>query len=516
MKIIPHPQLYVKNDGIFSLTSATFLYAQNELKRAAELLNDLVEKCVGYRLCNGKDGISFVLEPSFEPEQYKITISKNSITAYCSAEQGAFNAVATLRQLLELDLPHTRFCNVNCCVIEDLPRFSHRGVSLDIVRHWFGKEHILRFIDKIASLKFNVLHLHLSDDQGYRIESEKYPKLNTVGSYREKTFVRSPEYPDKYDNVAYGGYLLKTEVKEIVEFASKMGVSIIPEIDLPGHMMAAISAYPELSCRGEQLPVRCEWGISTDILCAGKDSTYAFVENVLEEVCQLFPSPYIHLGGDEAPKNRWKKCPQCKNKLSQLGLDNFNQLQGYMFNYFAQFLAQKGKKVIGWNECICDNLDEDVIIQHWTVPFMRSNKPTVNAINNGRKAIMSSFTATYLDYPYSMTPLQTVYDFSPYLKGVKHKDNILGVECNIWCEHIRSIEKFDYNVFPRIVAFAENAWSKKRDYEDFCRRLGDYYKILDEWNVHYAKNKEFEGKNFQKTIRFFTKDADIEINDKKE
>lgn len=515
MKLIPAPLHIVKNEGVFSLSSATFLYVEKGLESVGKLFNELVEKSIGCALCSGKGGVIFRLEPSFEPERYKIVITTSCLSVSCADEQGGFNALSTLRQLLDLDQKHARLCNVNCVIIDDSPRFSHRGVSLDIVRHWLGKEHILNFIDQMFLLKLNVLHLHLSDDQGYRIQSDVYPKLNEIGSYRQKSAIRDGT-KNKYDETSYGGFLTKSEVAEIVDFALARGITVIPELDLPGHMVAAIASYPELSCCGKQLPVRCEWGISEDILCAGKDSTYAFVCNLLDEICELFPSKLIHLGGDEAPKKKWRKCPACRKKLSELNLKDFSQLQGYMFNYFADYLKQKGRQVIGWNECLNDNLADSVVVQHWTVPSMRSNKPTVNHINGGRKAIISYFIATYLDYPYAMTPMRKVYEFNPIFKGVKAVENVLGMECNIWCEHIADKDKFDYNVFPRIAAFAENAWTDKKDYDSFAERLVDYYKLLDGFGIKYAKNKEYEGKKLSTVVKFFTKDANIEIKSKKE
>lgn len=510
MKVIPKPQLYIHNEGVFSFDGATFLEVEKGLLKVGKLFNDLVEKCLGYTLCAGEGRIKFVLEPSFDLQRYKIVITSEYLIVYCGGEQGGFYAVSTLRQLFELDLPHTKICSVNCCIIDDSPHRFYRGCSLDIVRHWFGKEHIIRFIDSLAFLKFNTLHLHFSDDQGYRIESTKYPLLNEISSWRKGTNLRNGT-KQKFDETRYGGYLTKAEIKEIVEYASSRGITVIPELDIPGHTVAILAAYPDLSCKQKTIDVRCGFGISKDILCAGNDDTYAFICNLLDEICEMFPSRYIHLGGDEAPRDNWEKCPKCRKKMKELNVKDYSRLQTYMFNFFAEYLAGKNRIAIGWNECLSDDLDESVVVQHWTVPQMRSNKPTVNHINNGRQAIISCFTATYLDYPYAMTPLRKVYSFDPVLKGVLAIENILGVECNIWCEYIRSERKFDYNVYPRIAAFAENAWSQELDYEDFVIRLADYYKILDSLGIRYAQNTENKGKDLKTVYRFFTKNADIEI-----
>lgn len=511
MNIIPLPNNFKINEGFVTITENSGFYADEKHKKGGEMLQKLYCESTGGSIEQSENGlIRLLFEPSLYGEQYKIVIDEQ-IKLYASSNRGMIWAIQSLRQLSMWDTAEV----INCPkgVIEDKPKFGWRGLSMDIARHFFDYKQLCRLVDNMSRMKLNVLHLHLCDDQGIRFESKKFPLLNTVGSFREGTSVRRGG--NKIAIGRYGGYLTQEELKNLVAYCSDRGIDIMPEIDIPGHTVAMVASYPRLSCTGKEQQVRQTWGISEDILCAGNDEVINFVKDVLEEICDIFPFGYIHLGGDEAPKKRWKECPKCQERIKQLGLKNEEELQGWFFSYFAEYLKQKGKRTVGWNECLSEELNKDVICQHWTAATLGRNKTTVRHINNGRKAVMSGFTYTYFDYSYAMTPLCKTYRFNAYLKGVKPlaQNNILGVECNVWTEHIGDSKRMDFQVYPRLSAFAENAWSDKLDYNGYVMRLKQYYPVYDKLKINYAKNME-KPLNFAKrlylTAKFMTKDAYFE------
>lgn len=513
LNIIPKPTKCIQRDGYFILDRQTCLFGDRQLEPAVKQFNWLINKCLNYRLELHKGDIYFAFESTMSPSQYEISVGNISIQVKAGGVLGAFYAVETLRQLFEMDFASNGALVCPCCLIQDKPRFTHRGLSLDIARHFYNKEDISFIIDQLARLKMNVLHLHLCDDQGFRVQIDKYPQLNQIGSYREGTSKRNGTV--KFDTTKYGGYLTKIDVAYIVDYARRRNVDIIPEIDIPGHTVAMIASCPQLSCKGEQVPVSTRWGISKTILCAGKQSTYQFLYDVLDEVCQMFPSRLIHLGGDEAPKDSWKTCPDCMAKLQELGLQDYKQLQAYMFNQIASYLSKKGKTVICWNDCLSPMLDQRVIVQHWTNRLMKSPMPTIENINGGRKAIISHFDYTYFDYPYCRTPLRKVYTYNPILKGISKEGekNVIGMECCLWTEFIDSRAKLEFNLFPRLLAFAEKCWSSNADdYDDYLSRSRQYYRVLDRQGINYARNMEYRNVDLIKTARFFLRDANAEFN----
>ncbi len=503
--VIPQPQLYEQKQGVWKLSQEAGISCPDGLRPAADYFIEQVKVFFGFNLTYEKGGIELILSKDFAEEEYAIEVGE-SVKIFAKGGKGAFYALWTVLQAL-LDKGEVSYCSV-----KDKPLYAHRGLSLDVARHFFPKEEVKKIIDIMASVKLNVLHFHLSDDQGWRVESKKYPLLNEIGSYRDATLVRREG--NRIIQGRYGGYYTKNEIKEIVSYAKERFIDVMPEIDLPGHTIAVVASYPHLSCRGVQVPVRQVWGISEDILCAGNNQMYEVVKELLDELCELFPYEYFHLGGDEAPKQRWISCPKCNAKLKELGLKNMNELQGHVFNVFARHLEKKGKKVVGWNECLSDTLDKDIIVQHWTSWKMLKNGATVKAVKGGRKAIMSDFDATYFDYPYARIPLKTVYNFNPLLKGLDREDaeNILGVEGNMWTEHVPDSYKLEFNLFPRLQAIACVGWGTNGDYQQFTQALQSYYKLLDKKSAVYAKGCEHKGKSLLKTARFFLKDAYEEVD----
>lgn len=483
MKVIPLPLYHEKREGKLVLADTGFSYSE-ELANTASIFRDYLRKEAGISLREEKfPKINFLLDFNLRPEEYRLEISEHSLNLSARSDRGALYGVHTLIQLLEYGDGKHYFPAI---YIEDAPHFSYRGFMLDIVRHFFDKREIMHLIELASFHKLNYFHLHLTDDQGFRFESEKFPRLNEIGSRRRGTILKD----GTEDGIPHGGYLTKEDLREIVAHAKKFHLEIIPEIDLPGHTNAILAAYPELLCEGvnKKVEVRTSWGISKDILCAGNEKTYALLEELLLEIIEIFPSRYIHLGGDEAPKANWKNCHRCQEKIVNENLVDEEALQAHFTNHFGKFLEKHGKTVIVWNDGLHPDLDPKIIIEHWK-PGTR--KRTVKAANSGRKVIMSDFLHLYLDYPHWMTPLAKTYAFDP-LKGVEKPENILGVEAPLWTEWVASRSKIDFQVFPRLAAAAEVAWTapELKDYENFVSRLQKLYSLYEKMGVNYARNKE--------------------------
>lgn len=401
------------------------------------------------------------------------------------------------------------------------PRFAWRGMSFDVCRHFFPKEVVLRLIDVLALYRFNVLHFHLSDDQGFRVESERFPLLNSVGSFRKSSAVKRGA-GEVQDNIPHGGFYTKADIRQIVAYAAAKGIDVVPELEMPGHALAMIAAYPELACTGEPVSVATSYGIkdfSSHILCAGRPGTLDFIRALMEEWLALFPSPYFHLGGDEAGKTQWKHCPRCQEKIKKLGLKNENALQAAFINEAAAFLKSRGKTAIVWNDCLADGLDRSIICEHWTPPAIRSVQPTVDHINAGGKAIISSFRHLYFDYPYSLTPLKKTYGFQPVFPEIHPDmlDNVLGVECTLWTEWIEDEEKLWFNLLPRLAAVGEIACCPEDalNYQDFARRLPAQYELYERMGLPYAKNMEKRRGVFPRlkdTVEFYASNAYVELD----
>lgn len=482
MNIIPLPNDYRKKSGFFKLSQATINYGE-ELSDSAHVLIDYLKAKTGIQIQKAEYAtINLVLDFNLGEEDYQLKIDEENLTLNARSNRGAFYGVQTLKQLLE----QGEDWQFPALEINDSPRFAHRGFMLDVARHFFPKAEILRLIDIIAFHKFNFLHLHLTDDQGWRIEIDKYPRLNQISSTRKGTILKD----GSIDNVPHSGYYTKAELREIVAYAASRQIEVIPEIDMPGHMVALLAAYPELLCEGveEKPEVRTGWGISKNILCAGNDAVYTMLEDILLEIIAIFPCRYLHIGGDEAPKNHWQKCPRCQDKIQKEGLKNEEELQAYFFNHFQAFLKEHNRQAIGWNDCLNEKL-HPTLIQHWK-PY--TDKKTVKAINSGQRAIISNFFYYYLDYPYAMTPLKKTYCFEPLLKGIKNPENVIGIEAPLWAEWVKNRKKIDFQVFPRLAAVAESAWTeaKNKDYEDFCLRLQSLYRHYDDMGIDYARKKE--------------------------
>lgn len=450
--------------------------------------------------CDRSDSANLVIkkDDSLEEEEYILDISKDKITIYSSCEKGAYYALQSLRQLSKKELGQSK---VQCCTVKDKPRFKWRGLQLDESRHFFGKEEVKRLLDNMFMMKLNVFHWHLTDDQGWRIEIKKYPLLTEKGSVREYTHLNGWGSCE-IKNEKYEGFYTQEDIREIVDYAAQRGIMVVPEIDFPAHAAAEIAAYPWLACRellrdvpgyfGSIIPAK-KLGIKdwNRPICPGKDTTIDFVFDVIDEVCELFPAPYFHIGGDEAPKEEWKKCPCCQQRIKDNSLKNEEDLQGWFNNKILAHLKEKGKMLIGWNEILAaGNLNKSIIGQYWTP---KRDKNAERFVNNGGKLIMSNHKSFYFDMPYAMYPLKNTYNYKPESFGVNSNNvkNVLGVEGENWTEWTDGREKLDTFLHPRLQALSEVAWTdeSRKDWADFKARLDDFKPFFSYLGINYAVDK---------------------------
>ena len=409
-------------------------------------------------------------------EGYRINVNSQQIEIFAMKEAGLFYALQTLKQLILISQTNSRLIIPNC-YIQDRPRFKWRGMNLDCCRHFMEKDFIKRYIDLLALYKMNVFHWHLTEDQAWRIEIKKYPFLTEKGAWRIEK-----------DGNRYGGFYSQDDIREIVAYASARYITVVPEIEMPGHSLAALSAYPQLSCTGGPFQVENSWGVFKDIYCVGNDSVFIFLENVLIEVMELFPSKYIHIGGDEAPKYRWENCLKCQKRIKEEGLKDEDELQSWFIQQIEEFLNKHNRKIIGWDEILEGGLAPSATVQSW-----RGFEGAFEAASNGHDAIVSPTSHCYFDYDVSVTNLEKVYSFEPIPDNLtKDKQNhILGGECNMWTEYAPQ-ELIDSKVFPRICAISEVLWisKEKKFFEDFHTRLQKHYPFLDKLGVNYGFENE--------------------------
>jgi hexosaminidase len=410
--------------------------------------------------------IIFYEDTHLPPDAFTIHINGN-IRIGTSSDSGCFYANNTLDMIkyqCGQNLPNVH--------IRDIPKYTYRSFMIDSCRHFFDVSDIKKMIDYCAKLRFNVFHWHLTDDQGWRVEIKNYPSLTQIGSVRHGTHMGSEQ-----NNTPYGGFYTQDEIRDVVSYAHKNHMTVVPEIDMPGHTSAILASLPELACNSKEVKIKTEAGIFKDIICAGNDNNYDILYNILDEICKLFPDDYIHIGGDEAPKEQWKNCPCCQNKIKNENLKNEEELQGYFINRINSYLRNKGKKVITWNESLNGgNLDKDITVQMWMDPMKRS-KASENKIIN------SDFYHMYTDYPYAMTPLKKVYEYNTDINN-----NVIGTDIPIWTEYIPDLEKMEYMCFPRFIAAAQAAWStNKPSYNVF---KSDLIELLPFFGIENAAKKK--------------------------
>ena len=510
--IIPQPkELSLTNEKPFVIQSGTIVYYEEGLQREAQFFSEYVNDIMGFAMNVEKyqdqtDGIVLKLVPDDfnQAESYEINVTPTQVTVKGADAAGVFYGVQTLRKSLPNCQPPTNKCQLSTCTIRDWPYFPYRGMHLDPCRHFMDLDSVKIYIDMLALHNMNQFHFHLSEDQGWRIEIKKYPELTKVGAYRNGTVIgRNGRI---YDTIRYGGFYTQEQLRDLVQYAAERHVNIIPEIDLPGHMQAALASYPWLGCTGGPYEVWRRWGVSDDVLCAGNESTMQFVEDVLNEVMDIFPSPYIHIGGDECPKVRWQQCPKCQKKIKELGIkadgrfSKEDYLQSYVMNRMAKVVEARGRRVIGWDEILDGNVSETAIIMSW-----RGTEGGIEAARKGHDVIMTPSSHLYFDYYQSedpstepscvggYLPVSRVYDFRPLPKELteEQQKHIIGVQANIWTEYITSFRHVEYMAMPRMDALAELQWNNPnpddRDFDAFverCRRMAQLY---DLYHYNYAK-----------------------------
>ena len=518
LNLIPVPAKMKINTGQFVLDSNTAIVLSSdnqEMQNAVAVFSNLLRRAAGFRLQAtaapvSSNAIVCKISPSISNDEgYKLSVQKDLIVVEAKTPQGIFYGMQTLRQLLPFQIERPYLSNISwtvpCVVIEDEPRFVHRGLMLDVCRHFMSKEFVYKFIDMLAYHKMNTLHWHLTEDQGWRIEIKKYPKLTQTGAFRNRTLEGRYVSSDKrkWDNTRYGGFYTQEDIKDVVAYAQKRFVTVIPEIEMPGHAIAALTAYPELSCTGGPFEVEGLWGVFNDIYCP-KEETFTFLENVLSEVIGLFPSEYIHIGGDEAPKLRWKNCAHCQELIKKEGLKDEHELQSYFIKRIEKFVESKGRRIIGWDEILEGGLAPNATVMSW-----RGEAGGIEAAKQSHDVIMTPNSYLYLDYYQSdpknqplaiggFLPLWKVYSYNPMPESLTPAEakHILGIQGNIWTEYIPDSKQVEYMALPRGAAVAEIGWSpeSKRNYADFKQRMIQQFKRYDGigWNYCDAIVKEVE------------------------
>lgn len=510
ISIIPQPQELTIENGYLKLDKNTKILTDSDNHKVADIANYFVRQfnsVSGYSLSvsvmtgdtTPKNAILFIdknIESSFGKEGYTLKSNKNNIVL-SGSPHGLFYAVQTLFQLLPVEIYSSKnIKNTNWYVpsvsIKDQPRFKWRGMHLDVGRHMFPVSFIKKYIDYIAMHKMNIFHWHLTEDQGWRIEIKKYPRLTKIGAWRKGTQI---EKTNKIDNQRYGGYYTQEEIREIVTYAGEKFVTVVPEIELPGHSIAALTAYPEFSCTGGSFEVRTKWGNSNNIYCAGNDSVFSFLENILTEVLELFPSKYIHIGGDEAPKTRWEECVKCQERIKNEGLKDEQELQSYFISRIEKFLNSKGRQIIGWDEILEGGLAPNAAVMSW-----RGIEGGISAAKLKHNVVMTPTDYLYFDYyqgkpenePLAIggfLPIEKVYSYEPIPEelSINEQQYIMGVQANQWTEYIATPELVEYMTLPRLCALSEIAWSPKhrRNLDNFLLKMNTHYERLNELGVNY-------------------------------
>lgn len=509
--IVPAPSRVVPGEGTFVVTPETTLVAVGPATEVAALFAEQIAPATGFTLSvldapqGARPVIAFVLEETaadLGAEGYHLTVTPFQVTARAAQPAGLFYAAQSLRQLLPPEIFRSEpvagvAWTMSCVDIEDVPRFGWRGAMLDVCRHFMPKDFVLRYIDLLALHKLNVFHWHLTDDQGWRIEIKKYPRLTEVGAWRKETLVGRLQRDAElvFDGIPHGGFYTQDDVREVVAYAQARHVTVVPEIEMPGHAQAAIAAYPELGNVTEPLDVRPYWGISENVFNV-EERTLAFLQDVLDEVLDSFPSEFIHIGGDEAPKKQWRESPAAQARMQALGLRDEEELQSYFIRRMDVYLTAKGRRLLGWDEILEGGLAENATVMSW-----RGVRGGVAAVSSGHDVVMAPNSHTYFDYYQSddrdseplaiggFVPLEGAYAFEPVCEGIdaEHAHHVLGGQGQLWTEYIPTPEHAEYMAFPRMCALAEAVWTpaEGRDYADFLTRLAVHLRRLDGLNVHY-------------------------------
>lgn len=510
--IIPRPQqVNVSNDAPFTLSAKTVISLgtnNQDMKRNANMLASYIEQATGIRPAIGKskNGAAIILtidKTIANAEGYKLDADAKQIRIAGASAAGVFYGIQTLRKSLPLVNGKASKVSIPAVHIADAPRFAYRGTHLDVSRHFVTADSVRQFIDMLALHNINRFHWHLTDDQGWRIEIKKYPLLTQIGSKRAQTVIGHNS--GKYDGKPYSGFYTQKQIRDIVKYAADRYITIVPEIDLPGHMQAALAAYPDMGCTGGPYDVWQKWGVSDNVLCAGNDKTLTFIDNVLKEITQLFPSKYIHVGGDECPKTQWQKCPKCQARIKALNLEAKDghsaeeRLQSYIITHASNYLKSLGRNTIGWDEILEGGLAEGATVMSW-----RGESGGIAAAKQHHDVVMTPNSYLYFDYYQSLDkaneplaiggylPLETVYSYEPMPKELTADEarHIIGVQANIWTEYMPTFKQMQYMALPRLAALSEVQWSQPalKDYTSFTNRLTEFTHLYDRLGYNYAKH----------------------------
>ena len=508
VNIIPQPQSVAVEDGGFKLSPKTVInvvQGAEDLTPACTFLSTLTEKSFGTPLKIEKgaaksNAVNITVDPSMKADAYELTVSENAIHIQGGSSKAVFYAMQSLRQMMPVGMEKGEKMNkirIQNVRIQDEPRLGYRGTMLDVCRHFFTVDEVKTFIDMLALHKLSVFHWHLTDDQGWRIEIKKYPELTRIGSQRKQTVIG--KNTGKYDGKPYGPYFFtQEEIKDVIQYAADRYITIIPEIELPGHALAALATYPELGCTGGPYEVCQMWGVFPEVFCPGNEKTFEFWEGVLTEVAELFPSDIIHIGGDECPRDEWKKCKKCQARMKKENMKEEYELQNYVVHRIEAFLKTKGKRIIGWDEILEGDVSKTAIVMSW-----RGKSGGIAGAKRGNEVIMVPNDYAYFDYyqakpvedePFGIggyVPVEKVYSLDP-TEGLTPEEaaKIIGVQANLWAEYITTFSHAQYMLLPRMAALSEVAWTSqaRRDYSGFLNRAKLLTQRYDALGYNFAKH----------------------------
>ena len=504
--VVPLPKSVVMAKGLpFNLTNATTIVYEGtnpEMKRNARFLSEYIQQASGIKtaVLDKRDKKAAAIVLTIDPkvagaEAYRLSVNNKQVTIAASTPAGVFYGIQTLRKSLPVQTTGEAI-TLPAVTIADAPRFGYRGMMLDCARHFFPLSFVKKFIDILAMHNMNVFHWHLTEDQGWRLEIKSHPELTAKSSMRSGTVIGHNATVD--DSIPHGGFYTQQEAREIVEYARQRHITVIPEIDMPGHMLAALAAYPELGCTGGPYEVGHRWGVYKDVLCLGKESTYKFVQDVIDEVVDIFPAKYFHIGGDESPTVVWEKCPKCLQKAKDENTD-IKHLQQYFTNRVEKYLNGKGKSIIGWDEILEGKINQSATIMSW-----RGVEPGLKAAKQGHDVIMTPSSHVYFDHYQAKdtkhepdaiggcSPVEKVYSYEPLpdTLSAEAKNRIKGVQANLWTEYIPFTTQAEYMVLPRMAALAEVQWTPvaKKNFDDFSKRALRLSDLYDRYGYQYARH----------------------------
>lgn len=505
LAIIPKPAAISKGAGTFVLDkncTLKFDSANEEIARIAGFFNEYLQQVYNFSLKKNGEGkpVQFVIisRLNLGKEGYLLKVNPDEIVLTASQPNGLFYGMQTLKQMLPVE-PANGLLAIPSADIKDQPRFAWRGNMLDVGRHYFPVSFIKKYIDILAMYKINTFHWHLTEDQGWRIEIKKYPLLTEISHWRDETIVGHQRDNGEMDGIGYGGFYTQDQAREIVRYAAERYITVVPEIEMPGHSSAALAAYPNLGCTGGPYKVKGTWGVHKDVYCAGNEETFEFLQNVLYEILEIFPSQFIHVGGDECPKDAWKACEKCQQRIKDENLKDEHELQSWFITRMDHYLTSKGRRLIGWDEILEGGLAPQATVMSW-----RGEKGGIEAAKQKHEVVMSPNSHMYIDYYQSrdreneplaiggFLPVEKVYSYEPIPAELNEEEAkyILGVQTNLWTEYVATTKKAEYMLLPRLQAEAEVGWTKKelKDFDDFSERLKTDYIRLDKMGINYRNH----------------------------